>query len=77
MTFLRIGFVLVIAVAAVIVANIVLLGIASGSQEPVGHLRPVPAASPATPTATVTMPAQPVRAPTAPHGDGTGESEDD
>jgi hypothetical protein len=40
MTALRIGLVLVLAIAATVVANVVLLGVATGSNEPVGKLNP-------------------------------------
>lgn len=36
----RIGLVLVLALAAAVAANIVLLGVASGPKEPVGKLSP-------------------------------------
>ena len=37
---LRLAIVLAVAVAAAIVANVVLLGVASGGEEPVGRLSP-------------------------------------
>ena len=58
---LRIGVVLVLALAAAVAANIALLGVASGPKDPVGRLSPraglvhVPAGS-----ATVTVPSRPV-----------------
>lgn len=40
MTALRVGLVLVLAIAATVVANVALLGVATGSGEPVGKLTP-------------------------------------
>ena len=40
MTLLRVGLVLAAAVAAAVVANVVLLGVATGSSERVGNLSP-------------------------------------
>ncbi len=40
MTAFRVGLVLVLAIAAAVVANVVLLGVATGSSEPVGKLTP-------------------------------------
>jgi hypothetical protein len=40
MSLLRVGLVLVAAVAAAVVANVVLLGVATGSNERVGNLSP-------------------------------------
>lgn len=40
MTILRVGLVLAVAVAAAVVANVVLLGVATGSSERVGNLSP-------------------------------------
>ena len=60
MSSLRIGLVLALAVAAAVVANLVLLGVATGSGEPVGRLspRPGPAATlrPPAPRTTATPP---------------------
>jgi hypothetical protein len=60
---LRIGLVLAIAVAAAVFANVVLLGVATGSGEQVGRLNPRPGpaairppASPTPPRTTVTPP---------------------
>jgi hypothetical protein len=76
MTLLRVGLVLAVAVAAAVVANVVLLGVATGSSEPVGKLSPnavlVAPASPALPAPTT--PAQPVQ---PSHGHGSGEHESD
>ena len=53
---LRIGVVLVLAVAAAVVANVVLLGVATGPNDPVGKLSPraglirLPATTPTTPS---------------------------
>jgi hypothetical protein len=66
MTAFRVGLVLVLAIAAAAVANFVLLGVATGSSEPVGKLSPraelvVPASPPAPPATTpVTTPTKPV-----------------
>jgi len=63
---LRIGVVLVLALAAAVAANIVLLGVASGPKDPVGRLSPraglvhVPARS-----ATVTVPTRPAHTQTS------------
>jgi hypothetical protein len=72
MTFLRIGLVLALAVAAAIVANVVLLGIASGSNEPVGNLRfsTVVSSTPVAP------PAPPATTPVS-HDNGRAEPDDD
>ena len=40
MRIVRVGVVLVLALAAAVAANIVLLGVASGPKEPVGKLSP-------------------------------------
>jgi hypothetical protein len=40
MTAFRIALVLILAIAAAVVANLVLLGVATGSGEPVGRLSP-------------------------------------
>ncbi len=44
---LRIAIVLAAAAAATIVANVVLLGVATGRQDPVGRLAPPAASAPA------------------------------
>ena len=55
MSMFRVGLVLVLALAAAVAANIVLLNVATGPKDPVGKLSPtaglvhVPAATPATP----------------------------
>jgi hypothetical protein len=81
MTILRIGLVLALAVAAAIVANVALLGIASGAHEPVGKLRlsTVVASTPSQPAPAPTATTTPSPTPTAPapHDHGAGESEDD
>ena len=62
MTLLRIGLVLALAVAATVVANVVLLGVATGSGGP-GKLSPhsaVTSPAPAPPPASKSAP-QPVR----------------
>ena len=56
----RIGIVLVLAVAAAVVANVVLLGVATGPNDPVGKLSPraglirLPSTTPTTPVTTST-----------------------
>lgn len=40
MTVLRVGLLLAAAVAATVIANVVLLGVATGSGDPVGRLSP-------------------------------------
>ena len=74
---LRVGLVLALALAAAVVANIVLLGVASGPKDPVGRLSPraglvqVPAGS-----STVTTP--PSRSvPTRPSDDRADAHSDD
>lgn len=58
MNALRIGFVLVLAVAAAVVANVVLLNVATGPNDPVGKLSPrsglirLPATTPNAPPTT-------------------------
>jgi len=58
---LRIAIVLVLAAAATIVANVVLLGVASGPHDPVGRLGPRAAfvSSPPPRAATVVSPSLP------------------
>ena len=62
MNTVRIGFVLVLAVAAAVVANIVLLGVATGPNDPVGKLSPraglvqLPASTSSTPAVVTTTP---------------------
>jgi len=58
---LRIAIVVVLAVAATIVANVVLLGVASGRHDPVGRLSPQAAfvSSPPPPAAPVASPSPP------------------
>lgn len=52
---IRVGLVLVLALAAAVAANIVLLGVANGPKDPVGRLSPragivqLPAGSPTVP----------------------------
>jgi hypothetical protein len=64
-TALRVGIVLVLAIAATVVANIVLLGVATGSSEPVGRLTPraelipVPTPAPQPPVPTTPTQTQP------------------
>jgi hypothetical protein len=74
-TLLRVGLVLALAVAATVVANIVLLGVATGSSEPVGRLSPL---------AALTSPASPPVAPPKPgpvvppqHGEQRDHERDD
>lgn len=60
MNTVRIGVVLVLAVAAAVVANIVLLGVATGPNDPVGKLSPraglvqLPASTSSTPAVVTT-----------------------
>jgi len=74
---LRVGVVLVLALAAAVAANIVLLGVASGPKDPVGRLSPraglvqVPTGS-----STVTTPSS-GSVPTRPSDDGTREAPSD
>jgi hypothetical protein len=74
MTLLRVGLVLAAAVAAAAVANLVLLGVATGSGERVGNLSPnaavisTPASAPVT-----TTPVKPV----APRGESRDREHDD
>jgi hypothetical protein len=60
-TTLRVGIVLVLAVAATVVANVVLLGVATGSSEPVGKLTPRAVVVPASvrPRPVQTLPVRP------------------
>lgn len=84
MNTVRIGVVLVLAVAAAVVANIVLLGVATGPNDPVGKLSPraglvqLPASTSSTPA--VTTPTQSTDTTTTTSGDdGTrrGGKQDD
>jgi hypothetical protein len=74
---LRIGFVLVLAVVAAVVANVVLLGVATGSNDPVGRLSPRAGLVrlPAT-TTTPSKPKRPAGTTTTP-GDDRRSSQDD
>jgi hypothetical protein len=73
----RVGLVLVLALAAAVAANIVLLGVASGPKDPVGRLSPraglvqVPAGS-----TVVTTPSS-GSVPTRPSGETTREAHSD
>ena len=58
MTALRVGLVLAVAVAATVVANVVLLGVATGSGGP-GHLSPRAAVIASVPEASTPQPAPP------------------
>jgi hypothetical protein len=78
---LRIGVVLFLAVAAAVVANVVLLGVATGPNDPVGKLSPraglirLPSTTPTAPaTSTVTTTKR-----TTPSDDGKsrGHGQDD
>ncbi len=75
MSVLRIGLVVVLAVAVAVAANLALLGVANGSNDPVGRLSPrselvrLPAR---------TTPAPPLVTTTQPHGEGSsGTHQDD
>jgi hypothetical protein len=79
MTAFRIALVLVLAIAAAVVANLVLLGVATGSSEPVGRLSPraglvapVSPSPPSTKPKPVTTPATPATEP----GDSGKHSDD-
>jgi hypothetical protein len=74
MTLVRIALALAVAVSAVIAANVVLLGIANGSREPVGNLRPAAVVHPTTTPPAATVPAP---APPASQSHDAGESQDD
>jgi hypothetical protein len=77
---LRVGLILVLALAAAVAANVVLLGVASRSGDPVGKLSPRAALIrlPAETTPSTTRPTA-GRPPTAQHGEGeaTGFQQDD
>jgi hypothetical protein len=80
---LRIGLVVLLALAAALAANLVLLGVAAGSHDPVGRLSPraelitLPATT--APAATTTAPATaaPGQARHRSHEQRPGEREDD
>lgn len=78
MTTFRIGVVLVLAVAAAVVANLILLGVATGPKDPVGNLSPR-AGLIRLPTTTPTAPSTPPAGTTTPHEDGrsAGRGQDD
>ena len=75
MTLLRVGLVLAAAGAAAVVANVVLLGVATGSSERVGNLSPrAELISPAVPV----LPVMPVMTvPPARHGEPRDHEHDD
>jgi hypothetical protein len=73
MTLVRIGLILALAAAAAIVANLVLLGIASGAREPVGKLR----FSTVLESTTHPPPAPPSSTTPTPPGHDRGEADDD
>jgi hypothetical protein len=75
-TLLRVGLVLALAVAATVVANVVLLGVATGSSEPVGRLSPLAAlTSPASPA--VAPPPKPGPVVPPQHGEQRDHERDD
>lgn len=79
MNTLRIGLVLVLAVAAAVVANVVLLGVATGPSDPVGRLSPR-AGMVQLPATTPTVPSKPpTSTTTTPSDDGKSgaQSQDD
>jgi hypothetical protein len=67
---LRIGLVLVLAVAAAVVANLVLLGVATGPNDPVGKLSPRAGLILLSATTTPAAPARPTPPTTTPGDDG-------
>jgi hypothetical protein len=69
---LRVGLVILLALAAAVVANLVLLGVADGSNDPVGRLSPR-AELITLPAATTTAPAAPATT-TPPAATSTGET---
>ena len=75
---LRVGLVLVVALAAALAANVVLLSVASGPRDPVGRLSPT-AGLVRLPTATTTSPAAPPTgaAETKPHRETPSGEQDD
>ena len=79
MSAFRIGLVLVLAVAAAVVANVVLLGVATGSNDPVGKLSPraglirLPSTTPTMPTTTTT----PTTTTSSDDGKSRGRGQDD
>jgi hypothetical protein len=78
MNALRVGLVLVLSLAAAVVANLVLLGVANGPSDPVGRLSP---RAVLVPLAQVTTPAAPApaRTTTQPRSEGgdSGLHQDD
>lgn len=78
MNSLRIAFVLVFAVAVAVVANVVLLGVATGSNDPVGKLSPRAGLVrlPATTSTTPSNPKPPTGTTTTP-SDDRGHGQDD
>ncbi len=64
MSIIRVGLVLVLALAAAVAANIVLLGVATGPEDPVGRLSPR--------AGIVELPAGPSTVPSTPRADDGG-----
>lgn len=75
MTLLRAGLVLALAVVATVVANVVLLGVATGSGEQVGRLSPLAALT--SPVAPPVSPAKPKPVVPTPHGERRDRERDD
>jgi hypothetical protein len=77
-TTLRIGTVLVLALAAAVVANLVLLGVANGPNDPVGRLSPRAELINLPKTTTTPAAPSPGGTTTRPRGeDGSGLHQDD
>jgi hypothetical protein len=77
MTAFRVVLVLVLAIAAAVVANLVLLGVATGSGEPVGRLSPrAGLVAPVSPPARGAKPKHATTKPAAEPGDSGKHSDD-
>ena len=79
MNALRVGLVLVVALAAAVAANVALLGVASGPRDPVGRLSPRAGLVRLQTTATTRPSSPPSRGATAPSrrdGPGPGTPDD-
>ena len=79
MSIIRVGLVLVLALAAAVAANIVLLGVATGPKDPVGRLSPRAGIVelPAGPTAGVETTPTPGTTGARPGGEDATEAPDD
>jgi hypothetical protein len=69
MSIVRVGLVLVVALAAAVAANIVLLGVATGPKDPVGRLSPR--------AGIVELPDRAGRPAATPRADGSGKGSED